>query len=153
MGGHLRGSASVEGNWVSRRESEKLTVARRQIRQAEAFEGLGQVAKVLCEPARLRIVEALMTAELSVSDLAAVIERKVAATSQHLRLLRELGVVEGDRRGKAVFYRLRQELLVNHLRTVLSMLADPDARERKEHDGIVRRPGSRRRSSNSRDAR
>jgi DNA-binding transcriptional ArsR family regulator len=128
---------------VSRRESEKVAVARQQIRQAEQFAGLDLLAKVLCEPARLRIIEALMTAELSVSDLAAAIDRKVAATSQHLRLLHEHGVVERERRGKAVFYRLRHELPIDHLRTVLSMLVGSDASQ-TPHDSIVRRAGGRR---------
>ena len=115
--------------------------ARQRIRRVEAFDGLGELAKVLCEPTRLRIVEALMTTELSVSDLAATIDKEVAATSQHLRVLRELGVIEGDRRGKAVFYRLRQRRSTDNIQAVLSMLADPNRTTGSKHDGDARRVG------------
>ena len=52
------------------------------------------VRTALCEQARLRIVQALGAGELSVGDLAIVIESARPATSQHLRVLRDLGVVE-----------------------------------------------------------
>jgi len=128
---------------VTSRHPDSLAAMRRRIVQVEAQGGLDTLPDVLCEPARRRIVEALMIDELSVSDLAAVIDRKVAATSQHLRVLRELGVVERDRRGKAVFYRLCREPSVDRVRAVLSMLADPDAERGDVHDGAVRRAARR----------
>jgi ArsR family transcriptional regulator len=64
-------------------------------------------------------------AELSVGELAASIGRKVPATSQHLRVLRELGVVEGQRRGTTVFYRLRPGLATEQLQAVVALLQVP----------------------------
>jgi ArsR family transcriptional regulator len=52
-------------------------------------------------------VSALRAGPISVVDLALVIDRAPETTSQHLRVLRELGVVEGERRGHRVYYRLR----------------------------------------------
>lgn len=88
-------------------ESNKVARARRRIRGGVDGTELACVKDVLCEPARLGIVEALGGEELSVGDLAAAIGRKVPATSQHLRVLRELGLVERQRRARAVYYRLR----------------------------------------------
>jgi DNA-binding transcriptional ArsR family regulator len=127
----------------------EVSDARQRIRRVEAFDGFEDLAKVLCEPSRLRIVGALMTAELSVGDLAATIEKKVPATSQHLRVLRELGVIERDRRGKAVVYRLRHRRSTDNIRAVLSMLADSDAAKGSKHDGDARRVGRRRRQGPS----
>ena len=101
----------------------KISRARRRVARIEAQDGLARVQDVLCEPARLRIVGALDGAdELTVGDLALAIERKIPATSQHLRLLRELGLVEGERRGRAVYYRLHSGRATEQVRDVLDAL-------------------------------
>jgi DNA-binding transcriptional ArsR family regulator len=140
MAEHLRPDAYEGDASTAQQEADKVAVARQQIHQAEAFRGLGQLAKVLCEPARLRIVEALMTAELSVSGLAEAIDRQPSATSQHLRVLRELGIVEHDRRGKENVYRLRHGVANDQMRAILSLLAHPDELEGEAHGGHVRGP-------------
>jgi DNA-binding transcriptional ArsR family regulator len=104
-----------------------LSRARRRVAAVEAQDGLDRVQQVLCEPARLRIVAALDDAELTVGDLAAVIGRKVPATSQHLRVLRDLGIVEGERHGPTVRYRLRSGEATDRIRAVLSALQDDEA--------------------------
>jgi len=93
----------------------------------ESQDGLNRIQQVLCEPARLRIVAALDGAELTVSELASVIGRRVPATSQHLRLLRDLKIVEGERLGTTVRYRLRSGDATDQIRAVLSALQDDEA--------------------------
>jgi len=80
------------------------------------------VRSVLCEDARLRIVEALDDDEMSVGELARAIDRRIPATSQHLRILRELGIVEGQRRRSTVSYRLRPTPATAQLRAVLDTI-------------------------------
>src|SRR5262249_54106858 len=67
---------------------------------------LPPLQKLLSDPTRLRIVQALRAGPLAVSDLTAVIGRAPEATSQHLRILRAHEVVEGSRRGTHFFYHL-----------------------------------------------
>lgn len=55
---------------------------------------------------RLRIVRALDGGALAAGDLARVIGRSRAATSQHLAVLRRLDVVSPAREGNVVHYRL-----------------------------------------------
>lgn len=81
-----------------------------------------RIQKVLCEPARLRIIEALTAGPLCVDDLATVIERAPAATSQHLRVLRGVELIEGTRRGSTIYYQLRQSPAEAHLKAVLQSL-------------------------------
>lgn len=57
---------------------------------------------------RLKIVRALDGAALSAGDLARVIGRSSAATSQHLAVLRRLEVVASAREGNVVRYRLAE---------------------------------------------
>jgi DNA-binding transcriptional ArsR family regulator len=101
-------------------EPEKVARARRRITRPSTARTLERVQRVFCEPARLQIVRALTGETLSVGDLAAVIDRKVQATSQHLRVLRQLGVVERERQGRKVYYRLCPNLLVSQLQGVIN---------------------------------
>lgn len=64
----------------------------------------------LCDPTRIKIVRALRDTPLAASDLARVISRDRAATSQHLRVLRERGAVTAERTGNVIRYSLSDEL-------------------------------------------
>jgi ArsR family transcriptional regulator, lead/cadmium/zinc/bismuth-responsive transcriptional repressor len=101
-------------------DPERVARAEERLHRPATIEGLAQLQRVFCEPGRLEIVRALATTPLSVSDLAAVIGRKVQATSQHLRVLRQLGVVENERRGRHVYYRLTEAIIVSQLEAVLN---------------------------------
>lgn len=70
---------------------------------------VAEIFKALADPTRVRILHALMHAELCVGDLAAVLEMSESAVSHQLRLLRSLRVVRGRREGKLVFYALDDE--------------------------------------------
>jgi ArsR family transcriptional regulator, arsenate/arsenite/antimonite-responsive transcriptional repressor len=85
------------------------------------------VRATLCEPARLKIIQALSAGALSVGDLAVAVEGARPATSQHLRVLRDLGVVEGERRGTAVYYRLCADWQARYLQRVLRTAAEVSA--------------------------
>lgn len=66
--------------------------------------------EALCDPARITIVRALRDTTLAASDLAHVIGRNRAVTSQHLRVLREVGAIVGKRKGNVVRYTLSGDL-------------------------------------------
>ena len=87
-------------------DPERVRRARQALAPPRTREVLARLRRALCGPARLPIVQALRAGPLAVSDLAAVIGRAPEATSQHLRVLRAHGVVEGTRRGTRIYYRL-----------------------------------------------
>jgi DNA-binding transcriptional ArsR family regulator len=64
----------------------------------------------LCDPTRVKIVRALRDTTLAASDLAHVIRRNRSATSQHLRVLREIGAIVANRKGNIVRYSLSNDL-------------------------------------------
>lgn len=66
--------------------------------------------EALCDPARITIVRALRETTLAASDLAHVIGRNRAATSQHLRVLREVGAIVAKRKGNVVRYTLSSDV-------------------------------------------
>jgi arsenate reductase len=103
-------------------QPDKLARAQRLAVRLEALAGLDSLRQVLCEPSRLALLGALETEPLSVGELAHTIGRKLPATSQHLRVLRRLGLVEGERRGTAVYYRLTPGPLADQVRTLITVL-------------------------------
>jgi DNA-binding transcriptional ArsR family regulator len=63
--------------------------------------------KGLSHPLRIRILELLSTAtERSVAELQSETELEASHLSQHLAVLRRNRLVESDRRGSSVYYRL-----------------------------------------------
>ena len=67
------------------------------------------VLEALADPTRREIVERLRRAPSAVTALAETIPVTRPAISQHLRVLREVGLVEFDRAGTRNVYRLRPE--------------------------------------------
>ncbi|HEX4743767.1 MAG TPA: metalloregulator ArsR/SmtB family transcription factor [Candidatus Limnocylindria bacterium] len=65
-----------------------------------------QILESLCDPTRLKIVRALRDTPLAASDIARVINRSRAATSQHLKVLRDVKAVVPSRQGNVVRYSL-----------------------------------------------
>jgi len=68
-----------------------------------------EVFRLLADATRIRIVLALRDGELSVNNLAELVERSPAAVSQHLAKLRWGKVVRVRQDGNRVFYRLTDE--------------------------------------------
>ena len=64
----------------------------------------------LCDPTRIKIVRALRDTTLAASDLAHVVGKNRSVTSQHLRVLRELGAIVAKRTGNVVRYTLSDDL-------------------------------------------
>jgi len=70
---------------------------------------LVRVFKALADPTRARIVAELADGGLCVGALAYRLGVTHSAISQHLRILREAGFVEGERQGYRVHYSLDRD--------------------------------------------
>jgi ArsR family transcriptional regulator len=69
-----------------------------------------QLLHALADPMRLAIVRQLAAErETCACDLTVCIDLSQPTVSHHMRVLRDAGVVDADRRGTWVFYRLRGE--------------------------------------------
>ena len=66
-----------------------------------------RVLKALAHPTRLWIVEQLAGGEQCVCTFVDVINADFSTISKHLSVLKQAGLVEHDKRGKQVFYRLK----------------------------------------------
>jgi ArsR family transcriptional regulator, nickel/cobalt-responsive transcriptional repressor len=87
-------------------EASAVTAARAELLPPSAQKHAEKVLDSLCDPSRLRIVQALRATPLTVSELSTVISKTRAATSQHLKVLRGVDAVTAERRGQFVVYAL-----------------------------------------------
>ena len=102
--------------------SARMLAPRDERRMARMLEGL-------CDPTRVKIVRALSADNtLAAGDLAHVIGRSRSATSQHLKVLRDLGAVTSQREGNVVRYTLASDVTGQVLETACAAFDElPDS--------------------------
>lgn len=69
--------------------------------------------KVMGDPSRLKIVNALILSEMCVCDLAALLKMTPSAVSHQLQILRQSDLVKWRRDGKVIYYSLDDEHVSN----------------------------------------
>lgn len=65
-----------------------------------------EVMRTLADETRLKVVELLFVRAQNVTDLNAALKIDATLLSHHLRVLREMGLVETERNGRFLIYRL-----------------------------------------------
>ena len=77
---------------------------RRALLQSATVAVLAETFRVLGDPTRVRILDALAGGELCVCDIASLVGMSESAVSHQLRLLRTMRLVRPRRAGRQVFY-------------------------------------------------
>jgi len=83
-----------------------LSDVRRRLLGGRTLEAVADVFKLLSDPTRVRIVDALTHGERCVCDLATLVGLSESAVSHQLRLLRASRLVRVRRTGRQAFYAL-----------------------------------------------
>jgi DNA-binding transcriptional ArsR family regulator len=80
--------------------------------------------KALCDPTRVAILVMLARCEgeLTVSEVAGCCPIDLSVVSRHLAMLKEAGVLDSEKRGKEVYYKVRPGALVASLRAMADEL-------------------------------
>jgi DNA-binding transcriptional ArsR family regulator len=110
---------------------------------------LARIFKVLSVPARVRIAQLLKGRVLCVNALAAQLEVTQGAVSQHLRVMRDAGLVTDEKRGYYVHYRLNDKTLDEWREAVVELL-DPTRGAVKVKEGGETCAATRRRRAEAR---
>ena len=89
---------------------------------------LTETFKALSDPTRLKIVRRLVAHEgmLCVNALARGLEVSPSAVSQHLRVLKQAGLVKSERRGYYIHYYLNRDRLNETTRMLDLFLKPPE---------------------------
>ncbi|MCE4943679.1 ArsR/SmtB family transcription factor [Streptomyces noursei] len=116
---------------------DKSSATTRERLDSVGADDVAATLQALSTPSRLRILARLQEGPCAVGDLAAAVGMEQSACSHQLRLLRNLGLVTGERNGRSIVYALYDhhvaELLdqalyhVEHLRLGLRDAPSPSA--------------------------
>lgn len=87
-------------------DPEKVARVRARLMHPRDVDALAETFRVLGDPTRVRILDALAGAELCVCDLATLLGVSESAVSHQLRLLRTMRIVRSRRAGRMVYYAL-----------------------------------------------
>lgn len=102
-----------------------------RLRQAligeSSVHALAETFRVLGDPTRVRMLDALSHGEMCVCDLAALVGLTQSATSHQLRLLRNLRLVRTRRAGRMVFYALDDRHIVSLFKQGLRHVEEAEA--------------------------
>ena len=78
------------------------------------YETRARVLKALAHPARLKLVDVLSEhEEVCVCELTEAIGTDMSTVSRHLTQLKNAGIVDSEKHGQMVFYRLRVKCLTS----------------------------------------
>jgi len=103
-------------------EGARVPLASDPLTEIEAA-ALANVFKALADPVRLRLFSLIASragGEASVLDLTAHFDVTQPTISHHLKVLRESGLIDSERRGTSIYSRVRPEALAQ-----LAMLLTP----------------------------
>jgi len=87
------------------------------------FEDRSAILKALAHPSRLMIIDELSRGERCVCDLTQLVGHDISTVSKHLNLLKKNGLVEDDKRGKQVYYRLKVPCILNFFHCIESVIS------------------------------
>jgi len=82
------------------------------------YKAQARIIKALAHPTRLFIVDELSRGERCVCELTDMIGVEMPTVSRHLSQLKNAGILEDEKRGSQVFYRLRLPCVLNFFKCV-----------------------------------
>jgi DNA-binding transcriptional ArsR family regulator len=88
-------------------------------------EALADTFRVLGDPTRVRILDALSGGELCVCDIASLVGISESAASHQLRLLRGMRLVRPRRAGRLVYYAVDDQHILELLAQALTHVEEP----------------------------
>ena len=104
---------------------------------ARTVEAIAETFRVLGDPTRVRILDALSAGELCVCDIAALVGTSESAASHQLRLLRGMRLVRPRRAGRLVYYAVDDQHILELLKQASTHVEEPQLATRDSHVASV----------------
>ena len=119
-GWRIPASAPKPPDGRSRTSDSILKIIDEKMPPEEELQDLAEFFKVFGDATRLKILYVLLSSEMCVYDIAAVLGMSQSAISHQLRVLKQMDLVKNRREGKTIFYSLADD----HIVTILSQGLD-----------------------------
>ncbi|WP_414170584.1 ArsR/SmtB family transcription factor [Streptoverticillium reticulum] len=101
----------------------------RELISPEQATAVAEIMQALSSAVRVRILDRLRRSPCTVGELATAVAMEQPAVSNHLRLLRHLGLVTGRREGRQVHYEIHDQ----HVATLVQQTVDHVAHHTPGH--------------------
>jgi DNA-binding transcriptional ArsR family regulator len=108
-------------------QAREAAARRRLLISPRTVQEIAETFRVLGDPTRVRILDALAAGELCVCDIAELVGISESAVSHQLRLLRGMRLVRPRRAGRQVFYTMDDVHIVELLRLAVTHVQEPAA--------------------------
>jgi DNA-binding transcriptional ArsR family regulator len=102
-------AVDIEGLDCTVIHEEVIAMVRKNMPEEDVLLNLADLFKVFSDSTRVKIICALLNAEMCVCDIAALLGMSKSAISHQLRTLRQTRLVKYRREGKVVYYSLEDE--------------------------------------------
>ncbi len=87
------------------------------------YEARALIMKAMAHPSRLMMIEALSRGEQCVCELTALVGHDMSTVSKHLKILKDAGIAEDEKRGKQAYYRLKVPCILNFFHCMESVVS------------------------------
>jgi len=86
------------------------------------FDARAKIIKAMAHPTRLFIVDELSRGQRCVCELTSMVGMDMSTISKHLSILRNAGIIQDEKRGVQVYYRLQCPCVMNFFHCVETIL-------------------------------
>ena len=99
--------------------------------EKEIYKLHAEMCKVFSNPLRLEILNLLRNEEMSVTELMNKTELSQANISQHLSIMKNKGIVNSERKGKNIYYKLSNPKIIKAFDIIREVLIERLEKSRK----------------------
>jgi len=92
----------------------------------EELQAVAKYLKSMSHPIRLKIIRLLLDGERTVGDLLERIGTTGANLSQHLQILRDLGIVVSERKANVIYNHIADKRFIDLIRHILRLFCPDD---------------------------
>lgn len=117
MNSNEKASCNVSSTAYEISDQKAYDLAKSHAPEVEIIERLANFYKIIADPTRLKILIALESGELCVTDIALLVNMSRSAVSHQLRSLKAAKLVRSRKDGKGVFYTLDDE----HIHSIINV--------------------------------
>ena len=90
----------------------------------KVYKSREKIMKAMAHASRLLILDILSEGEKCVCEIVPVVGSDASTVSKHLSLLKNAGLIEDDKRGLKVFYRLTCPCVINYIQCIENSISE-----------------------------
>jgi DNA-binding transcriptional ArsR family regulator len=123
-------TSAIPANFAKLRLCDNISATNDIFKQRRVLKDSANVARIawaLSDPVRLSVMQVLMGGPATVSELVSATSASQPNASNHLKVLREQGLVRSERRGRQVIYEIPDTSVAQLVESLTAVAGGPEA--------------------------